>query len=70
MPSRESLENTVHMNQKKLVLECTWCMLNVAIRTNDDVIIQIAVAVHSESDFDLQTQPLFVVCKTCSVNTA
>ena len=44
VPSRESLENTVHMNQKKLVLECTWCVLNVTIRTTDDVIIQIDIA--------------------------
>ena len=48
VPSRESLENTVHMNQKKLVLECMWCVLNVMIRTTDDVIIQIDLAAHSE----------------------
>ena len=42
VPSRESLENTVHMNQKKLVLECMWCVLT------DDVIIPIDIAAHSE----------------------
>ena len=46
--SRESLENTVHMNQMKLVLECMWCVLNVTIRRADDVIIPKAIAAHSE----------------------